>query len=73
LYFFSQRFSLRAKSKSQQSSGMMELMSQDSMMMQTGEKAIGCGQSRTTHRFLLKNEGMIQIEAMTRRKRISAI
>ena len=54
------------QSKFQQNSGMMEMgqMSEHSMMMQHGEKAMGFSQTQTTHHFFLeKDGGVIQVEA----------
>ena len=52
------------QSKFQHNSGMTGQMSQHSMMMQHGEKAMGFSQTQTTHHFLLKKEGgVIQVEA----------
>jgi hypothetical protein len=52
------------QSKFQQNSGMMGPMSEHSMMMQHGEKAMGFSQTQTTHHFLLKKDGgVIQVEA----------
>ena len=51
------------QNKFQQNAGMMGQMSQHSMMMQHGEKAMGFSQTATTHHFVLKkNGGVIQVE-----------
>ena len=53
------------QSKFQQNSAMMEMgqMSEHSMMMQHGEKAMGFSQTQTTHHFFLKKDGgVIQVE-----------
>src|ERR1019366_7677604 len=54
------------QSKFQQNSAMMEMgqMSEHSMMMQHGEKAMGFSQTQTTHHFFLKKDGgVMQVEA----------
>ena len=54
------------QSKFQQNSAMMPMgqMSEHSVMMQHGEKAMGFSQTQTTHHFFLKNDGgVIQVEA----------